>query len=129
MLAADFAAPVDLPAEARAVMDGFAVRGADVATAGEGAPTTLRVVGSVPMGDIYRGQVVERGPVETVLKRPSALATPAGAERRGSPGTASSPRTTSAGPARPRAERPRDCSGVSGRPADTPRGARTLAHL
>jgi molybdopterin molybdotransferase len=72
VLAAAFAAPVDLPAEARAVMDGFAVRAADVAA----APATLKLVGAVPMGDVYRGAV---GPGEAV-----AIATggflPAGAD-------------------------------------------------
>jgi molybdopterin molybdotransferase len=57
VLAAAFAAPADLPAEPRAVMDGFAVRAADVATAAEAAPATLKLVGTVAMGDVYRGAV------------------------------------------------------------------------
>jgi molybdopterin molybdotransferase len=53
VLAQAVAAPADLPAEPRSVMDGYATRAADVA----GAPVALRVAGTVPMGDVYRGRV------------------------------------------------------------------------
>jgi molybdopterin molybdotransferase len=53
VLAEPFAAPADLPGERRAVMDGYAVRGADVRGASELWPVTLSVVGSVPMGDVF----------------------------------------------------------------------------
>jgi molybdopterin molybdotransferase len=53
VLAAAFAAPADLPGERRSVMDGFAVRAADVAA----VPVTLRVVGAVPMGDVFGGSI------------------------------------------------------------------------
>jgi molybdopterin molybdotransferase len=53
VLAQGFAATADLPAERRSVMDGYAVRAADVA----GAPVALRVVGTVPMGDVFAGRV------------------------------------------------------------------------
>jgi molybdopterin molybdotransferase len=53
VLAQAFAAPGDLPAERRSVMDGYAVRAADLA----GAPAALRVVGTVPMGDVFAGRV------------------------------------------------------------------------
>jgi molybdopterin molybdotransferase len=53
VLAAAFAAPADLPAERRSVMDGYAVRGADVRGASALWPVVLSVVGSVPMGDVF----------------------------------------------------------------------------
>jgi molybdopterin molybdotransferase len=53
VLAEPFAAPADLPGERRAVMDGYAVRGADVRGASELWPVVLSVAGSVPMGDVF----------------------------------------------------------------------------
>lgn len=53
VLAEPFAAPADLPGERRAVMDGYAVRGADVAGASALSPVVLAVTGSVPMGDVF----------------------------------------------------------------------------
>ena len=76
VLAAAFAAPADLPGERRSVMDGYAVRGADVRGASELWPVVLSVVGAVPMGDVFPRGV---GPDEAV-----AIATggwlPAGAD-------------------------------------------------
>jgi len=76
VLAAPFAAPADLPGERRAVMDGYAVRGADVADASALSPVVLAVTGNVPMGDVFSGTV---GSAEAV-----AIATggwlPAGAD-------------------------------------------------
>jgi molybdopterin molybdotransferase len=63
VLAAPFAAPADLPSERRAVMDGYAVRAADLAGAQPGATVSLKVAGAVPMGDVFRGQV---GPGQAV---------------------------------------------------------------
>jgi molybdopterin molybdotransferase len=57
VLAAPFAATEDLPEHARSVMDGYAVRAADVAAASESAPAILRVVGVVPMGGTFGGIV------------------------------------------------------------------------
>jgi molybdopterin molybdotransferase len=57
VLAAPFAASEDLPQHARSVMDGYAVRADDVATASDGAPAILRVVGVVPMGGTFGGTV------------------------------------------------------------------------
>ncbi|HWQ11898.1 MAG TPA: gephyrin-like molybdotransferase Glp [Roseiflexaceae bacterium] len=48
--AADLHAPADLPAFARATMDGFAVRAADTYGASEGLPACLTICGEVPMG-------------------------------------------------------------------------------
>ncbi len=57
MLAAPFAAPEDLPTHARSVMDGYAVRAADVAAAADHATALLRVAGVVPMGATFSGTV------------------------------------------------------------------------
>src|SRR5580765_7142752 len=53
VLAEPFAAPADLPGERRAVMDGYAVRGADVRGASALSPVVLAVTGAVPMGDVF----------------------------------------------------------------------------
>ena len=52
-----FVAPDNLPAERRAVMDGFAVRSADVHSASELSLVVLSVVGTVPMGDVFHGRM------------------------------------------------------------------------
>jgi molybdopterin molybdotransferase len=57
VLAHPFLAPDDLPAERRAVMDGFAVRAADVRGASELSLVVLNVVGAVPMGDVFHGRM------------------------------------------------------------------------
>jgi molybdopterin molybdotransferase len=57
VLAAAFAAPADLPGERRAVMDGYAIRGADVRGASASWPSALAVTGTVPMGDVFRGRI------------------------------------------------------------------------
>jgi molybdopterin molybdotransferase len=57
VLAAAFAAQEDLPVHARSVMDGYAVRAADVAAASERTPAVLRVAGTVPMGATFGGTV------------------------------------------------------------------------
>ncbi|HTA21865.1 MAG TPA: molybdopterin molybdotransferase MoeA, partial [Polyangia bacterium] len=55
VLAAALRAPENLPAERRAVMDGYAVRAADVHAASELASISLALVGTVPMGEIFAG--------------------------------------------------------------------------
>jgi molybdopterin molybdotransferase len=57
VLAAALEAPEDLPAQRRSVMDGYAVRAADVQAASELATVSLALVGVVPMGDVFRGAV------------------------------------------------------------------------
>src|SRR5215813_10572907 len=57
VLADAFAAPEDLPGERRSVMDGYAVRAADVQVASPAGAVTLRVIGTVPMGDVFRGRL------------------------------------------------------------------------
>src|SRR5579863_7588637 len=51
VLALDAAASEDLPPFDRSTVDGFAVRSADVAAAGPGAPVALRLAGEVQMGE------------------------------------------------------------------------------
>lgn len=72
VLAAPFAAPADLPGEARAVMDGYAVRAADVAN----PPASLAVAGAVPMGDVFHGSVAPGQAVSI----PTGGVVPAGAD-------------------------------------------------
>jgi molybdopterin molybdotransferase len=50
VLAADIAAAEDLPPFANSAMDGFAVRGADLAGAGEDRPVALKITGEVFAG-------------------------------------------------------------------------------
>jgi molybdopterin molybdotransferase len=57
VLAEGLLAPENLPVARRAVMDGYAVRAADVRDASELASVTLALVATVPMGDVYRGAV------------------------------------------------------------------------
>ena len=57
VLAAALRAPEDLPTGRRSVMDGYAVRGADVRDASELMSVTLALVGTVPMGEVFAGAV------------------------------------------------------------------------
>jgi molybdopterin molybdotransferase len=57
VLAAALLAPENLPVERRSVMDGYAVRAADVREASDLESVTLTLVGTVPMGDVFRGAV------------------------------------------------------------------------
>ena len=57
VLAAPFDAPADLPGERRSVMDGFAVRAADVRGASPSSPVTVTVIGNVPMGEVFAGAI------------------------------------------------------------------------
>jgi molybdopterin molybdotransferase len=72
VLAGDIAARRTQPPMAVSAMDGYAVRAADVAT----VPATLRLIGAVPAGRIFDGQI---GPGETVRIFTGA-ALPAGAD-------------------------------------------------
>ena len=60
VLARDVVSPIDVPAHDNSAMDGWAVRGADLAPDGE---TPLRVVGSAFAGTAFAGEV---GPGEAV---------------------------------------------------------------
>jgi len=57
VLAMDQDAAEDLPVAARAVMDGYAVRGQDVARASASNAAVLNVVGQIPMGEIWEGRL------------------------------------------------------------------------
>ncbi|HET9852193.1 MAG TPA: gephyrin-like molybdotransferase Glp [Candidatus Limnocylindrales bacterium] len=57
VLAEDVVAAVTLPPWNNSAMDGYAVRFADVAAAGDDAPVRLRVVGEVPAGGVANGEV------------------------------------------------------------------------
>ncbi len=59
VLACDVAAMEDIPPFDRSPLDGYAVRAADIAAAGEDSPVTLKIIGEVPAG-----YVAERGPQE-----------------------------------------------------------------
>jgi molybdopterin molybdotransferase len=50
VVAADVAAPIDLPPFTSSAMDGYAVRSSDVTTAGPDRPVALRLAGEVRMG-------------------------------------------------------------------------------
>ncbi len=62
-LAEDLSSTVTLPPWDNSAMDGYAVRGADVTTASEETPVTLRVVGRIRAGEPSRERV---GPGEAV---------------------------------------------------------------
>jgi molybdopterin molybdotransferase len=55
VLAQELVAPENLPAERRSVMDGYAVRAADLREASELTSVSLTLAGHVPMGDVYKG--------------------------------------------------------------------------
>ncbi len=57
VLATDLIAPLDLPPFANSSMDGFAVRAADLALASAETPIPLAMIGEVPAGGIFAGEV------------------------------------------------------------------------
>ena len=61
VLAQDLASPIDVPPFDRSLMDGFAVRAADLAGAGEGAPVTLLLNGETIACGTAPRIAVERG--------------------------------------------------------------------
>ena len=54
VLARDIVSPIDVPAHDNSAMDGYALRGADLR---DGAPTTLRLVGTGYAGQQFEGRV------------------------------------------------------------------------
>jgi molybdopterin molybdotransferase len=76
VLAEPLVAGEDVPPFARSVMDGYAVRASDVATASEGAPVWLSVTGSVAIATPASGAV---GPGQA-FAIPTGGALPAGAD-------------------------------------------------
>jgi molybdopterin molybdotransferase len=57
VLAEDVSSPITIPPLDNTSMDGYAVRAADTAGAGEASPVTLRVVGEVAAGYLFEGEV------------------------------------------------------------------------
>lgn len=57
VLAAPFVTPEPLPPWPRGVMDGYAVRARDTFGASDAVPAFFQVIGAVPMGDVFTGQV------------------------------------------------------------------------
>jgi hypothetical protein len=57
VLASALQAPHDLPPHRLSAMDGYAARAADLAAATEASPARLRVVGNVPAGGTFDGEV------------------------------------------------------------------------
>lgn len=57
ILAAPLRAPHDLPRYRLSAMDGYAARAGDLAAATEASPARLRVVGAVPAGGTFDGEV------------------------------------------------------------------------
>lgn len=57
VLAATVVSPINLPPFDNSAMDGYAVRAADVSNANTAAPTKLRIVGRVPAGENFSGEI------------------------------------------------------------------------
>lgn len=57
VLAEDIVAPIDVPGFHRAAMDGYAVRAEDTFEASETSPITLKLVGSVCAGEVWKGKL------------------------------------------------------------------------
>lgn len=76
ILGADVRAPFDLPSFANSAMDGYAVRSADVATAGADHPVHLQMAGEVQAGTVWPGRL-EPG---TALGIMTGAALPEGAD-------------------------------------------------
>ena len=56
-LAADLTSPVDHPSADNSALDGYACRAADTVSASRDAPVTLRLVGDIPAGSTFDGEV------------------------------------------------------------------------
>lgn len=57
VLAADVTSPTDLPPFDNSAMDGYALRAADTAGAAADKPVTLQLIGRVPAGTVFKGEV------------------------------------------------------------------------
>ena len=62
-LAQDLESPVDHPSLDNSALDGYACRAADTLSATPDTPVTLRVIGDIPAGSVFSGEV---GPGEAV---------------------------------------------------------------
>jgi putative molybdopterin biosynthesis protein len=70
ILAEDVTANIDIPPFARSTVDGYAVRAEDTFGAEENAPVTLKVKGTVPIGELPKIKVTERTAAEIVTGAP-----------------------------------------------------------
>ena len=57
VVAEDLVSDCDITPFDHAAMDGFAVRAADLMNASDDAPVSLQVVGEVPAGSVFNGEV------------------------------------------------------------------------
>ena len=57
ILAEDVCAELDQPPFSRSPLDGYAVKGVDTLDASEESPVTLKVIGKVYAGEVYKGKV------------------------------------------------------------------------
>ena len=57
VVAEDLISDCDITPFDHAAMDGFAVRAADLANASEDSPVSLQVVGEVPAGSVFNGEI------------------------------------------------------------------------
>lgn len=73
VLAADLVAPLDLPPFANSAMDGYAVRAEDLTSASEAAPVALRLIGAVPAGGVFAGEVLASTTVRIFTGAPLPL--------------------------------------------------------
>ncbi|HLY30889.1 MAG TPA: molybdopterin molybdotransferase MoeA, partial [Ktedonobacterales bacterium] len=76
VVAHDVIAQESVPPFANSAMDGYAIRAADTQTASEASPVSLRLMGEVPAGRLYVGEV-GAGEVVRIL---TGAAVPAGAD-------------------------------------------------
>ena len=76
VVAEDVVSGIDIPPLDNTAMDGYAVRAADTAGAGEHSPVTLRVVGELAAGYLFDGSV-EPG---TAVRIMTGAPMPAGAD-------------------------------------------------
>src|SRR5437773_696972 len=76
VLAETIVAPIDLPSFDNSAVDGYAVRAADVASAGADIPVALQLAGQVAAGEIFSGSVRPR----TCVRIFTGSALPTGAD-------------------------------------------------
>lgn len=76
VLAESLISPVDLPAEPRSTMDGFAVRAADTFGAGQSSPCYLTITGEVRMGESPEAAIAPG----SCMKIPTGGLLPSGAD-------------------------------------------------
>ncbi|MDA1281324.1 MAG: molybdopterin molybdotransferase MoeA [Chloroflexi bacterium] len=76
VLAEPLTAPISIPPLDNSAMDGYALRAADITSAGAESPVQLRVIGSIPAGTVS-DQMVEPG---TALRIMTGAPVPAGAD-------------------------------------------------